>query len=157
MEKIDLEYKVIGTGDAFLIVETGIGGSFYSWYSIIQEVQTQFTVVVYHRAGYGTSQASTKVRTTRNIAEELAYLVREIGIKDKIFLMGHSFGGLCVQQYAKMFPDKIKGILLVDSTSPNFNRLYNLPIPVMNTFISIDKMIEGNTITSQKDEDTWAI
>ena len=151
--KEDIEYKVIGKGESILILETGIGSPFYDWYSLLDEIKEYFTIVVYHRAGYGKSQASNNSRTTKNIAEELNYLMEQIGIKDEFILMGHSFGGLCVQQYVKMYPSKIKAVVLLDSTSYNFKQLYKLNIPVMNSLIDMDKMIESNIDSSRKSKE----
>ncbi len=149
MKDIELEYKVVGSGKTTLIIETGIGGSFYNWYPFIQEIKEDFTIVMYHRAGYGNSPVSKELRTTKNIAKELYDLIERLGIIDKFVLMGHSFGGLCVQQFSKMYPNKIKGLILIDSTSINFNNLYNLDTPVMNSLISIDKMVESNMKISE--------
>lgn len=146
----ELEYKVVGNGEITLIIEIGIGGSFYHWYPFIKEIKEDFTIVLYHRAGYGKSPASKELRTTKNIAEELNDLVDRIGITNGFVLMGHSFGGLCAQQYAKMFPEKVKGLVLVDSTSFNFQQLYSLNIPVMNSLISLDQMIHNNRQNSNK-------
>lgn len=153
MNELNLEYKVIGNGKNVLVIETGIGGSMYDWFSIAQEVKEDFTIVLYHRAGYGKSKESNAPRTTRNIASELHNLLERIGIKDKLILMGHSFGGLCVQQYAKMYPNKLNGIILIDSTSLNFKRLYMLNNPVMNSLIAINKLIEHNFNSSKKSKD----
>jgi predicted esterase len=153
MEELDLEYKIIGEGKTILVIETGIGGSFYSWYPFISEIKENFTVILYHRAGYGKSQASNNPRTTRNIAEELNRLLNKIRIKDKFILMGHSFGGLCVQQYAKMYPNKLKGIILIDSTSYNFKQLHLLDTPVMSSHIEIDKRVEEDINSSKKSKD----
>ena len=150
MKGIDLEYRIVGNGESTLILETGIGGSFYNWYSFIQEIKNHFTVILYHRAGYGNSPISKRARTTKNIAEELNDLVEEIGITDKFIIMGHSFGGLCAQQYAQVYPHKIKRLILVDSTSCNFQKLYDLTIPVMNSLISVDERIKINLNTSQQ-------
>lgn len=153
MQNMNLEYKIIGKGNNVLVIETGIGGSFYDWYPFIKEIKDDFTIVLYHRAGYGKSQTTSAPRTTRNIANELNHLIEKLKIKDKFILMGHSFGGLCVQQYAKMFPDKLKAIVLIDSTSYNFEKLYKLDIPVMGSLIAIDKMIEQNIKSSKKSKD----
>lgn len=153
MEKLDLEYKVYGEGDSTIVIESGIGCSFYDWYPLVQKIKKDFKVVLYHRSGYGNSPDSTNTRTTMNIARELHYLLDQIGISEKFTLLGHSFGGLCVQQYAKMYPNQLNSIVLVDSTSPNFKQLYNLDIPVMNSLISIDKMIESNRTSSSKSKE----
>ena len=79
--------------------------------------------------------------------------MEKIEIKDKFILMGHSFGGLCVQQYAKMYPYKLKGVILIDSTSFNIKRLYMLDTPVINSLITIDKMVESNINSSKKSKE----
>ncbi|WP_291569257.1 alpha/beta hydrolase [Clostridium sp. UBA4548] len=151
--EVDLEYKILGNGKKMLVIETGIGSSFYDWYSIVEDLKEDFTVVLYHRCGYGNSQAPKTPRTTKNIAEELNCLLENIGIRDKFILMGHSFEGLCVQHYAKMYPYKLKGVVLLDSTSFNFEQLYMLHTPVMNSLIAIDKMIENNIDSSKKSKE----
>ena len=153
MQELNLEYKIIGEGENVLVIETGIGGSFYDWYLIIEEIKEDFTVIIYHRAGYGKSQTSITPRTTSHIAEELNCLVEKIGLKDKFILMGHSFGGLCVQQYAKMYPNKLKGIILIDSTSFNYKQLYMLDTPIMCSLIEIDKMVVNNINSSKKSKE----
>lgn len=142
MNSINFEYKIIGNGNATLIIETGIGNSFYDWYPFIEEIKDYFTVIIYHRQGYGKSDVPIQPRTTRNIASELNMLIKKIGIKDKYILMGHSFGGLCVQQYVKMYPNEIKAIVLLDSTSYNLEELENLKTPVINSRCSIEKMVD---------------
>ena len=57
MEELDLDYRIIGKGKTVLVIETGIGSSFYDWHSIVQELKEDFTIVLYHRLGYGKSQA----------------------------------------------------------------------------------------------------
>jgi len=145
---MELEYRVIGSGEKTLLIETGIGGSFYDWYPFIERIKKDYKIVLYHRAGYGSSQISNKPRTVKHIAMELHNLIKNLGITDRFVLMGHSYGGLCAQAYAKMYSSSLKGLILLDSTSQNFNRLYNLDIPVMKSFIIVEKMVEDNLKTS---------
>ncbi|RIW32013.1 alpha/beta fold hydrolase [Bacillus salacetis] len=147
---MDLEFVVIGEGDTTLIIETGIGNSFYSWLDIAEELKSDFTIVLYHRAGYGKSKVSNEPRHVRAIAEELDLLVRQLDIQKPFVLAGHSFGGLCVQQYTRMFPEKVKGLVLIDSTSPDYYRIYDLDLPVMWSYISEEKMIQSNIQSSKK-------
>ncbi|MGF7056941.1 alpha/beta fold hydrolase [Brassicibacter mesophilus] len=154
MNDRNFEYKIIGNGNSTLIIETGIGNSFYDWYPIIEDIKDYFTVIVYHRLGYGKSDPPRHSRTTRNIATELNMLLRKIGIKGKYILMGHSFGGLCVQQYVKMYPNEIEAVVLLDSTSYNLEQLDNLDTSVINSKCSIDKMIDlckGLLLKSKKE------
>jgi pimeloyl-ACP methyl ester carboxylesterase len=81
------------------------------------------------------------------------FLIETLDLSHKFILLGHSFGGLCAQHFVRMFPEKIKGLVLVDSTSYNFNELYNLDLPVMKSLISIEKMVESNKNTSKKSKE----
>lgn len=153
MNDLYLEYKIIGNNKTVIVIETGIGSSFYDWYPIVDYLKEDFTVVLYHRSGYGKSQKPKTARTTNNIAKELNCHLERLGIQEKFVLIGHSFGGLCVQHYAKMYPHKLKGIMLIDSTSFNFKQLYMLDTPVINSMIAIDKMVEYSINSSKKSKE----
>lgn len=151
--ELDLEYKVFGTGEKILLLEIGIGSSIYNWFPFVKNIMKDFTIIMYHRSGYGSSRISINPRTTKNICHELNKFIESLGIKEKVTIMGHSFGGLCALHYVMLFPDKVNGLILLDSTSPNFNRLYNLDIPVMNSLISIDQMVQSNLDNSYKSKE----
>ncbi|WP_096272783.1 alpha/beta fold hydrolase [Paucisalibacillus globulus] len=153
MDELELEHLVIGEKGPTIVIEIGIGNSFYNWFSFLEQIKDNYKIVIYHRAGYGNSRASKKQRTVSNIAMELNELIKKLHIEEPFILIGHSFGGLCAQQYAKMFPEKLKGIILVDATSQNFKRLYNLNLPVMYSMISLEKMIESNIDSSKKSKE----
>lgn len=153
IENLDLEYIIFGTGEKIILIETGIGSSIYNWFPFVNIIKKNFTIILYHRAGYGSSRISMNSRTTENISNELNNFIESLGIKEKVTIMGHSFGGLCALHYVMLFPDKINGLILLDSTSPNFNQLYNLDIPVMNSLISIDKMVQSNLDNSYKSKE----
>ena len=151
--ELDLEYKVFGTGEKILLIEIGIGSSIYNWFPFVKNIMKDFTIIMYHRAGYGSSRISINPRTTKNISYELNKFIESLRIKENVTIMGHSFGGLCALHYVMLFPDKVNGLILLDSTSPNFNRLYNLDIPVMNSLISIDQMVQSNMDNSYKSKE----
>jgi pimeloyl-ACP methyl ester carboxylesterase len=138
-----LEYRVMGEGKQVLVLETGIGNSFYSWLPFVDVIKNDFTIVLYHRSGYGKSGTSPAPRTAANIARELNDLMEHLEI-NRFLLAGHSFGGLCAQAYARMYPEKLDGVLLIDATSHNFQRLYDLNLPVMYSMISLELLIEAN-------------
>jgi pimeloyl-ACP methyl ester carboxylesterase len=152
MYEINHEYLILGEGKQVLVFETGIGNSFNSWLPFIQTIKKEYTIILYHRAGYGKSTISPHPRTTANIARELHTLIEKLQL-DRFRLVGHSFGGLCAQQYARMYPDKLEGVLLIDATSHDFQRLYDLDLPVMYSMISLEKLIEANKDTSKNSKD----
>lgn len=138
-KKIEVLKK--GSGEFALVIELGVGTHFDDWSVIIEELSKKMTVFTYHRAGYGNSSLGYEKRTTGQISKELNRLLEEEGIENNIILIGHSFGGLCVQHFAKLYPEKIIGMLLVDSNTIKQNEIEELPI-VKEKF-SMDKIIEN--------------
>jgi pimeloyl-ACP methyl ester carboxylesterase len=56
------------------------------------------------------------------IAEELHTLLHKAGIAGPFVLSGHSFGGMNVRMYARLFPTEVAGVVLVDSAHPDQQR-----------------------------------
>lgn len=110
-----LEVCKVGQGSPVIVIETGMCSTFYDWFPVIKELSEKATVITYHRAGYGESTLNKELRTTEQIVDDLKELLNKLGIDEKIILVGHSFGGLCTQHFAKLYPEKIAGIVLVDS------------------------------------------
>jgi len=133
------EYEIFGYGDNTIVIELGIGCLWYDWLNVIDILKKDFRILVYHRLGYGKSSEPHCERTTRNIASELHSLLVQLKI-DKFIMIGHSFGGLCTIQFSKMYPEMLKAVMLIDSTSFNWKKLYELDNPILNDIISIEKM-----------------
>lgn len=147
------DYEMIGTGDKVIVIETGIGNAFYDWYPVVEELKEDYRILLYHRLGYGKSDRPNTERTTHHIASELYHLTEELNIP-KCLLIGHSFGGLCVQHFAALYPEKVEAVLLVDSASYNLAQLEQLDTPFMNAHISIEKLVEMSLTASKKSQET---
>lgn len=141
-EGLKLEYKIEGTGKDIIVVENGLGNTMYNWNWIIEALKEKATFITYHRAGYGKSESSNFNRNTEVIAKELNELLNHLSINERVLLLGHSFGGLCVLHYANMFPKRVNGVVLVDSTSHNFQKLFDIDTPYMLKELSNDKFCE---------------
>jgi len=102
--------------------------------------------------GYGRSEETETRRTTHNIATELYELVNTLEI-DKFILLAHSFGGLCAQHFALLYPNKLSGMILLDSASPRLIELEELDTPFLNEHCSIDAMISMNLAFSKKNKE----
>lgn len=149
---MNLEYRIIGQGPETIVVETGLGNTFYDWLAIAAQMSKSCRVVLYHRSGYGNSPISDLNRSTINIASELNELMVDLDI-NAFYLIGHSFGGLCAQEYLIHFPEKIKGVLLLDATSPRLMEMEALETPFLNKHCSTQAMIEMNLGFSRAPEE----
>ncbi len=115
----EMHLYCIGEGSPTVILETGVGGNTLLWAYIQPAVAETTRVCAYDRAGYGWSEASSNVRTTPQMAEELHTLLTQAGIEPPYLLAGHSFGGLIVRTFASIYPDAVAGLVLIDAVHPN--------------------------------------
>ncbi|AJH72149.1 PGAP1-like family protein [Bacillus cereus ATCC 4342] len=142
-----------GTNKQTVVIQTGMTCSFYDWLPIIEKLSQQFTVVSYHRPGYGQSELGNDSRTTRQATKELHMLLQKLDIHDPIILIGHSYGGLCAQHFAMLHEDTLQALILVDSTSMNLHRLDELHLPISDQTDSDDMWLQKYNTYSKMDVD----
>lgn len=130
VEDRSIEYMIEGQGETTVVIIPGMGCSIYSWINVVKDIAKSARVIVFHRAGVGNSTAHIKGSSTEVACETLVALLSKLNIKDNIVLVGHSYGGLCVQHFARLYPEKVKGIVLVDSSSTETYKFEELELPV---------------------------
>ncbi|MDL2418480.1 alpha/beta fold hydrolase [Bacillus shihchuchen] len=146
-----IEVYIRGCSKQTVVIQTGMTCSFYDWFPIIEKLSQHFTVVSYHRPGYGKSELGNHSRTTRQTTKELHMLLQKLDIHDPIILIGHSYGGLCAQHFAMLHEDKLQALILVDSTSMNLHRLDELHLPISNQTDSDDMWFQKYNTYSKMD------
>ncbi len=113
-----LAYRLCGSPEKpLVIVEAALTSCSAEWWQLVEPWSREFCVLAYDRAGYGQSTVSSLPRSPENIAKELKELVDSLDLKTPAILIGHSMGGLYVQQYTRLFPDRVRGIILLDPVS----------------------------------------
>jgi pimeloyl-ACP methyl ester carboxylesterase len=105
----------IGQGNPTVILEGGLNDFHVSWSKVQAEIAKTARVCSYDRAGLGWSEASPHPRTSQVMAEELHTLLANSGVAWPYILVGHSFGGIVMRQFAQKYPDEVAGMVLVDS------------------------------------------
>ena len=107
-----ISYHVFGNGKIDLVIEMGLGATVGEWWHLAQRFSDRYTVLLYQR-GRNTSVP----RTPQNIAKECYELLCQLDHQDKVILLAHSQGGLYAQQFARLYPETVKGIVLLDPLS----------------------------------------
>ncbi|ABK84874.1 alpha/beta hydrolase family protein [Bacillus thuringiensis] len=148
-----IEVYIAGSSKQTVVIQTGMGCSFYDWLPIIEKLSQHFTVVSYHRPGYGKSELGNHSRTTLQATKELHTLLEKLDIYEPIILIGHSYGGLCAQHFAMLHEDKLRALILVDSTSMNLHRLDELHLPISDQTDSDDMWLKKYNTYSKMDVD----
>ena len=103
-----------GSGPVTVVLESGLGDDHHVWQAVQQSVSKITRVVSYDRAGLGLSDPADLPRTPDQIARELHELLQAASIPPPYVLVGHEAGALHVRRFASLFPDEVKGLVLVD-------------------------------------------
>lgn len=116
IEGQNISYHIFGDGKINLVIEMGLGAVAGEWWHIADCLSKQFTVLLYERG-----RNISKPRSPKNIAVELHTLLQNLPCSSKVTLLAHSQGGLYAQQFARMYPDMVSGIVFVDPLSAKDN------------------------------------
>lgn len=117
VNNIKLHYQDIGYGSKVVVFNHGlIMDNLSSWYFTLgSRVSTFSRAILYDIRGHGKSTRPTSGYTISNFLLDLYALTEELCKHDKIYLVGNSFGGLLNIAFALKYPEKVEGIVLVDS------------------------------------------
>ena len=113
-------YEVAGQASLQpLVFLHGIGGAARAWRSQLETFGARFCAVAWDMPGYGGSSRLDRV-SIATLAEALQDFLREIAAVKPI-LVGHSIGGMIVQQWLVNNPDSASAVVLAQ-TSPAFGK-----------------------------------
>ena len=101
-----------------VVLQSGLGDGQSAWRPLLSALQKRGPVFAYDRAGYGSAPGVDGTRDPCTIARELHELLRKEGIAPPYLLVGHSIGGLYQYIYARLYPDEVAGLVLLDPTHP---------------------------------------
>lgn len=115
-------YVLMGKTPVNVVIETGLGACIGEWLPLAKKLAADYGILLYERAGINKSEPSTNPRTPRHIADELFELLQSIPHEEKVILLAHSQGGLYAQQFCRLYPQMVRGIVLLDPLSANDNQ-----------------------------------
>jgi len=105
-----------------VVLESHFAGTMEAWRRIWRAVSAFATVIAYDRAGLGGSDPGPLPRTAVRVAEDLRRLLRRAHLPPPYILVGHSFGGLFAQAFARKYSDLVAGLVLVDTSHEDGER-----------------------------------
>jgi len=114
-----LHINCTGTGSPTVVLEPGLGEPSTAMAWIAPDVAATTRVCVYDRAGRGWSESAGNAQDGDEVATDLHTLLDRAGEDGPYVLAGHSAGGLYVLDFARLYPDDVAGVALLDSMSPH--------------------------------------
>ena len=108
-------YQKAGTGDVPIVLVHGFGASSFSWRENLNPIAEEgFTVYAPDMRGFGLSDKGwDKTMSQDAQADRLKAFMDAQGI-DRAVLAGNSMGGGIVTNFALRYPDRVRGLVLVD-------------------------------------------
>jgi pimeloyl-ACP methyl ester carboxylesterase len=115
----DISYSVLGTGRP-LLLSHGYGATSAMFGPNLAALSQAHQVITWDLRGHGDSQspADPACYPAEQALADMAALLDELGI-DRAVLGGHSLGGYLSLDFALAFPDRVSGLVLID-TGPGF-------------------------------------
>jgi len=110
-----LHVNCTGTGSPTVVVENGLGDFSFDWILVQSRVSRFSRICTYDRAGYAWSDPGPKPRTFSQLNLELRDALSKLGERSPFVLVGHSYGGPVVRNFAMTYPHEVAGMVLVDA------------------------------------------
>ena len=86
------------------------------WRDLIPELGTRNRVITVDLLGHGQSECLGYVHTMEDNADVVHQILLELRIRKAIFI-GHSMGGYVALAFAELYPNYVKGLVLMHSTA----------------------------------------
>jgi len=110
-----LHVNCTGKGSPTVVIENGLGDFSFDW-TLVQNKVAAFTrVCSYDRAGYAWSEPGPKPRTFAQINMELRDALAKMHEPGPYVLVGHSYGGPVIRNFAAMYASDVAGMVQVDA------------------------------------------
>ena len=122
LKSYQAHYYAKGDGDVAFVFITGSGTpcAYTDFYLLQNALSENGLTVTYDHAGSGWSLEAQTPRTNENLVTELSILIDTICLNKQVVLICHSLGSLEAIGYAQLHPKRVKGIIFMDSGSPEY-------------------------------------
>jgi pimeloyl-ACP methyl ester carboxylesterase len=116
LSDVVLHYVTCGQGDAVVLLH-GWPQTWYEWRKIIPALAERYTVIAPDMRGLGDSSRPATGYDKRTVAADIYQLVRQLG-HERIFLVGHDWGGPVAYAYACAHPGDVRKLAILDVAIP---------------------------------------
>lgn len=111
-----------GTRPLTIVMESGGGASLAAWSGVEARLaeRSGATVVAYDRAGFGESGVGPAELAPRQQVRQLHEALERLRTPPDRIVVGHSYGGLLALLHAHLYPERVRGLVLVDPMNARF-------------------------------------
>ncbi len=114
-KKTNISYTDTGKGTAIILLH-GFLENQTMWDAFVPEFSKKHRVITIDLLGHGNTECMGYVHSMEDNADVVHAVLAELRIR-KAVLVGHSMGGYVGLAFAELYPDAVKGLVLLNSTS----------------------------------------
>jgi pimeloyl-ACP methyl ester carboxylesterase len=110
-----ISFNDFGKGTAVVLLH-GFLGSQQMWQYFVPELSKRNRLITIDLLGHGATESRGYVHAMEDNADVVHEVLMALKIRKAIFI-GHSMGGYVALAFAELYPDYVKGLVLLNSTS----------------------------------------
>lgn len=110
-----INYTDVGKGTAVVLLH-GFLENLSMWKTYIPEFSKKHRIIAIDLLGHGETECLGYIHTMEDQADMVHAVLHDLKIRKAIFI-GHSMGGYVALAFAELYPENIKGLVLLNSTS----------------------------------------
>ena len=111
-----ISFSETGKGTAVVLLH-GFLENQTMWNDYIPEFSKKYRVITIDLLGHGQTECMGYVHTMEDMADAVHAVLARNSESAKPFFVGHSMGGYVALAFAELYPDNVKGLVLLNSTS----------------------------------------
>jgi pimeloyl-ACP methyl ester carboxylesterase len=117
---IQMHYVIGGQGDPVVLLH-GWPQTWYAWRHVMPALaKNNYTVIAPDLRGLGDSSKPVTGYDGNTTAEDIYQLVSQLGLGQKIYLVGHDVGAQTAYSYAAIHPNNVSKLVIMDYVFPGF-------------------------------------
>lgn len=113
-----LSYIASGKGSPAILLFNGAGMSLEGWRPLYPQIEQLGTVFAWNRFGMQGSDPPGERQSGAVVIGSLRELLGYAGLQPPYVLVAHSLGGLFANLFARLYPQEVAGVLLLEATHP---------------------------------------
>ena len=117
---IQMHYVIGGQGDPVVLLH-GWPQTWYEWHKVMPALAKNYTVIAPDLRGLGDSSKPATGYDGNTTAEDIYQLVSQLGLNQKIYLVGHDIGVQTAYSYAAAHPDNVSKLVVLDVPIAGFS------------------------------------
>lgn len=134
-----------------LVLQAGHGDGLRSWGPVFDRLAQGHAVVAFDRPGYGGRAGTSAPRDPCTMADEQHALLRQLGLRTPVVLVGHSLGGRYQWVHAVLYPDDVAALVLIEPTHPEHWRRLQSQVPAMAALVKAARLAFTPTMAAEFD------